>query len=71
MTGKRITYFRRLAGMKQVELARACKVSEAAVSLWEAGERTPRDLEAVAAACGVGLAEFYGEIDESIFEEDC
>lgn len=61
---RRIKHFRKLAGLKQVDLANECGVTESAVSLWESGDRKPRDLGKVAAVCGVGLSEFFGELSE-------
>lgn len=58
----RIRYFRERRGLKAAQLARACGVSAASVSEWEAGntEPTHENLARVARACGVDLAEFWG-----------
>lgn len=57
--GNRLT---RLRGDKsQSEVARAVGISDSALSMYECGERIPRD------SIKVKLAEYYGETVQAIF----
>ena len=57
--GNRLT---RLRGDKsQSEVARAVGISDSALSMYECGERIPRD------SVKVKLAEYYGETVQAIF----
>lgn len=57
--GNRLT---RLRGVKsQSEVARAVGISDSALSMYECGERIPRD------SIKVKLAEYYGETVQAIF----
>lgn len=62
--GSRISAWLRVKGMTQMALAAAIGVSRAAVSNWCTGVNTPSHahLQAVVAALGVTLPEFYGAI---------
>jgi transcriptional regulator with XRE-family HTH domain len=56
----RLRYWREKAGLDRDELAAKLGVDPSAVRHWERGASKPRDLEAFAAACGVGMARFWG-----------
>lgn len=61
---ERISYWLGKANLKQADLARALDVSTAAVSQWVNGKANPSaaSIEAIAAACGVTMAKFWGPI---------
>src|SRR4051794_19070235 len=61
--GSRLLDARRRAGLSQAELARRARVSQAAVSNWESGRRTPDldDLFSLAAALDVDVAALLPE----------
>lgn len=61
---RRITHWRKFAGLKQADIAKAVGVSPSAVSLWESGGNAPtlENVEAIAAACGVELRVFFGPV---------
>ncbi len=62
--GRRIFYWRTKAGLTQQGLADKVGVSDAAVSMWESEKATPGtvNLAAIADACGVSLAKFWGTL---------
>jgi transcriptional regulator with XRE-family HTH domain len=62
--GTRIRTWRKAAGIRSSQLAKACGVTPSAVSQWEGGETKPSatHLERIAVACGVSLRIFFGEL---------
>lgn len=69
---RRIRHWRQVAGLSKTELARACGVSQSAVSQWEDGNYSPptlKNLAKIAKACGVELRTFFGPIPDVEDEE--
>jgi transcriptional regulator with XRE-family HTH domain len=62
--GERIRFFRRLAGLRQRELAERVGVHRSAVCQWERGMCSPSlpNLEKVVRACGIEMRAFWGDI---------
>lgn len=57
---ERIAYHRKRAGLSQRQLAAKLDVDASAVGHWEReGGSVPRDIDAVAAALGVTMVQFY------------
>lgn len=59
--GKRLKGLRKEAGMTTFELGKALGISTSAVTMYETGNRIPRD------EIKVQIAEFFGQPIESIF----
>ena len=59
--GKKLKDLREARGLTQAQVAEALSLSPMAVSMYETGQRIPRDLTKVR------LADFYGETVQSIF----
>lgn len=64
MLGRRISSWRRRAGLSRTDLAIAVDVSPQAVGLWERGSCEPsfRSLVRIVDALGLSLAQFFGEL---------
>ena len=64
---RRIHLWRKAKSLTQLQLAERCEVHQTAVSQWENGTASPSqsNLQAVAKACNVTMAEFYGPIPKS------
>ena len=62
--GNRIAAWRGFRGLSSAELARAVRVSRAAVSVWQSdrGRPTIEHLDALIAALGTDWATFFGRI---------
>lgn len=62
MIGERISYYRRIKGITQKELAKAIGVSNQAVSFWEKGttQPIPEKYEAIAKALGISITDLLG-----------
>lgn len=62
----RIEHFRARAGLSQSELARKVGVQPSAVANWKAGLAEPRQptIAAIAVACGVTMARFWGPLSQ-------
>lgn len=67
--GKNIKYYRTEAGLTQSELADMLGLSRQAVSAYEAGDRIPTDLAAVARALSVTIDDLFA--DESAIPDKC
>lgn len=65
--GRRLSYFRHRANLRQIDVAQMCFVSFQAVSKWERGECCPDllILDNIAAALGVEIKDLFEEDDES------
>jgi len=63
-----VRYFRKLRGMTQAELAKAAGTTQYTVSEIELAHREPHPatLRKLAAALGVRVADFYGELDSPL-----
>jgi transcriptional regulator with XRE-family HTH domain len=62
--GERIRFYRKIAGLRQTELARTLGVSKAAVCMWEKNRFPPSlaALRRITTALGVTLRTFFGDI---------
>lgn len=61
---ERIVRWRTCRGLRQVDLARLCKKSTAAVAQWETEVTKPThdSLDAIVRALGITLSEFWGPL---------
>lgn len=62
MIGERISYYRRLRGLKQKELAELIGVTGQTISVWEKGTTSPipAKYEAIAKALGITITDLLG-----------
>jgi transcriptional regulator with XRE-family HTH domain len=58
----RLRYWREKAGLSRKDLAAKLQVDPSAIRHWERGASQPRDLEAVAAACGIDMQRFWSPL---------
>lgn len=66
VVGERISYWRRISGVSQVDLAARTGIDNSAISRMEHGKQEPSasQLERIASALGLTMAQFYGDIAE-------
>lgn len=68
MIGDRISYFRRIKGLKQIELAKLIGVAPQAISSWERNTSRPNPLRysKIAEALGVSVSDLDSDLQKQV-----